>query len=135
LAIVQQLQEVACEMARIEKRSSRARPFAFASNLYKLNDGSEVRMIKLAFLTAAVLVVPAPAFAQIVFQDTPATATPKDVTKSDLDKLVCRRQETLGSRLQAKQVCLTKEQWFQQEQANKDKVRELQDLTPTRPSN
>jgi len=95
-------------------------------------------MSKLAYITAAILVIPAPALAQIVFQDTPPAAAPAPAkapgVPSDLDKIECRMQETIGSRLQAHKVCMTKQQWFQAEQDEKNKVKELQDLTPVRPS-
>jgi hypothetical protein len=87
-------------------------------------------MSKLAYLSAALLVLPAPALAQIVFQDAPAVAPPTkaEKTKSDLDKLVCRSQETLGSRLDRQQVCMTKQQWFSAEQEAKNKVHDMQVL-------
>lgn len=93
-------------------------------------------MPKLRYIAAAALIIPAPALAQIVFQDSPATtaAPTKGGQKSDVDKVECRMQDTLGSRLQAHKVCMTKQQWWQAEQDNKRKVQELQDLTPTRPS-
>ena len=92
-------------------------------------------MRMLAYLTVAALVVPAPAMAQIVFDDSPAKAVPaKSAAKGDLDKIECRQQETIGSRLQAHKVCLTREQWIQAEQDNRRKVQELQELTPARPS-
>ncbi|HEX3422364.1 MAG TPA: hypothetical protein VHS33_03035 [Sphingomicrobium sp.] len=94
-------------------------------------------MSKALYVAAALLVIPAPSLAQIVIADTPppAATTKAATSKSDLGKLECRSQDTLGSRLQAHQVCLTKQQWWQAEQDNKRKVEELQDLTPTRPSN
>jgi hypothetical protein len=93
-------------------------------------------MLKYAYLTAALILAPAPALAQIVFQDTPATtaAPPKTMAKSDLDKIECRTQDTIGSRLQAHKVCLTKQQWWQIEQDEKTKVQEIQDRAPAPPS-
>lgn len=93
-------------------------------------------MSKLALIAAAALFLPAPALAQIVFENAPPPPPVKDAgTQSDVNKLICRSQDTLGSRLQAHQVCMTKQQWFQFEQDNKQKAAELQQLTPTRPSN
>lgn len=87
-------------------------------------------MSKLAYLTAALLVIPAPALAQITFQDSPAAPPPAkaQTTKSDLDKVVCRSQDTIGSRLERRQVCMTKQQWWTYEQEAKNKVHELQDI-------
>jgi hypothetical protein len=88
-------------------------------------------MLKFAFIAAGLVLAPAPAFAQIVFDDTPAAvAAPAKSDKSDLDKIVCRMQDTIGSRVQAKKVCLSKQQWWQLEQENKRKVQEIQDRTP-----
>lgn len=92
-------------------------------------------MPKIAFIVAAAAFLPAPALAQIVFDNPPPAPVRVAGTKSDVSKLECRSQDTLGSRLQAHQVCMTKQQWFQFEQDNKQKAAELQQLTPTRPSN
>lgn len=85
-------------------------------------------MSKLSYLVAALLIIPAPALAQITFQDSPAFAPPTkaEKSKSDLDKVVCRSQDTLGSRLERHQVCMTKQQWWTYEQENKNKVHDLQ---------
>lgn len=86
-------------------------------------------MSKLAYLIAALLVIPAPALAQIVFQDSPPKAPAKsDTKKSDVDKLICRSQETIGSRLERHQVCLTQQQWTANEQEAKNKVHDMQVL-------
>jgi invasion protein IalB len=93
--------------------------------------GSEVIMSKYAFIAAGLLTISAPALAQIVIQDTPTpvpTAKNSGV-KSDTDKVICRMQETIGSRLQSHQLCLTKQQWWQFEQDNKLKVQEIQERT------
>lgn len=89
-------------------------------------------MSKYAFITAGLLVISAPAFAQIVIQDTPTPMVPaKNAgSKSDLDKVVCRVQQTIGSRLDSHQVCMTKQQWWQFEQDNKLKVQEIQSRAP-----
>lgn len=93
-------------------------------------------MSRVAYIAAALLAVPAPGFSQIVFDDSPPPAAAKTANaNSDINKLECRMQDTLGSRLQAHKVCMTKGQWAEFERDNKRKVEELQDLTPTRPSN
>jgi hypothetical protein len=87
-------------------------------------------MSKFACLTALLMVLPGPALAQIVFQTAPAVPPPTNAekSKSDLDKVVCRSQETLGSRLDRQQVCMTKQQWFSAEQEAKNKVHDMQVL-------
>jgi hypothetical protein len=85
-------------------------------------------MSKLAYLTAVLMVVAGPALAQIATQDAPAVPPPTKVekSKSDMDKIVCRSQETLGSRLDRQQICMTKQQWLSAEQEAKNKVHDMQ---------
>ncbi|HYX45580.1 MAG TPA: hypothetical protein VE820_01975 [Sphingomicrobium sp.] len=86
-------------------------------------------MSKFALITAALLIIPSPGFAQIVFEDSPPPPPAhKTMANSDVDKVVCRMQDTLGSRLQARQVCMTKQQWSQYEQEWKNKVHDMQVL-------
>lgn len=89
-------------------------------------------MSKYAFVGAGLLVISAPGLAQIVIQDTPTPVVPAKnaSSKSDLDKVVCRQQETIGSRLEGHQVCMTKQQWWQFEQDNKLKTQEIQSRAP-----
>lgn len=43
---------------------------------------------------------------------TPPGATPSSVVKAhDPNEVICERQEVLGSRLQAKRICMTRSQW------------------------
>ena len=88
-------------------------------------------MTKLAYITAALMVIPAPALAQIVFDDSPPVAASAKGAKpkSDVDKVECRSQDTLGSRLQPHQVCMTKSQWFAYEQGYKQDVSNMQSKT------
>ena len=85
-------------------------------------------MSKFAIIAAALLAVPAPVFAQIIFVDDLSKFTPTkaDQFKSDLDKVVCRSEDVLGSRLERHQVCLTKQQWFSYEQEAKQRVQQWQ---------
>jgi len=85
-------------------------------------------MSKSSLIAAALFVIPAPAVAQIVFVDPPAIAPPTraDKAKSDTEKIECRAEDTLGSRLERHQVCLTKEQWWAYEQEDKQRVQEWQ---------
>ena len=85
-------------------------------------------MSKFAFIAAALLVVPAPVLAQIVFEGdlTKFVPTQADKAKSDLDHLECRSQDVLGSRLERHQVCMTKQQWWTYEQEDKMRVHDWQ---------
>ena len=55
------------------------------------------------------------------------TASPKaDGKKTDLDRVVCKAEDTTGSRLNAKKVCLTVAQWQEYENDAKDQTRRIQ---------
>jgi hypothetical protein len=60
------------------------------------------RLVGAAWVSAAMLGSAAPA----------ASAEP--AKKSDADKVICRTMDELGSRLASKRVCLTRNQWRQQ---------------------
>ena len=83
-------------------------------------------MSKLALITAAWLVLPVPALAQPAAAPAPQASVTPDKNKSDLDKVVCRSEDVLGSRLERHQVCMTKQQWMANEQDTKLKVHDLQ---------
>ena len=92
-------------------------------------------MPKFAFIGAALLAISSSSFAQIVFEDSPPPPPAgKAMAKADGDKVICRQQDTIGSRLQAHRVCMTKQQWFEYEQEWKNKVHDIQDSVKTRPS-
>ena len=93
-------------------------------------------MSKFAYLIAALIVLPAPAVAQILIQDAPAVPPPTraEKSKSDLDKVVCRSQTEIGSRLERHQVCMTKQQWWTYEQDTKLKIHDLQMMGDTQSS-
>ena len=48
--------------------------------------------------------------------------------KSDLNKVVCEKQETLGTRLGAKKVCMTVAQWIEFQNDVKDQTRRIEIL-------
>lgn len=85
-------------------------------------------MSKLPLIVAALLVVPAPGLAKIVFQESaPRHSPPKaENAKSDLDNIECRNEDVTGSRLKAHQVCLTRQQWWSYEQEDKQRLQEMQ---------
>ena len=84
-------------------------------------------MSKLPLLIAMLLVAPAPALAQIIFEEpAPRHLPPRAHAKTDLDKLECRAEDMTGSRLKSHQVCLTKQQWWSYEMEAKQRLQELQ---------
>lgn len=87
-------------------------------------------MSKFILIAATLLAVPAPVVAQTIFEDgvdvTKFTPTKQDKLKSDWDKVECRTEDTLGSRLDRNRVCLTKWQWWAYEQEAKQRVYDWQ---------
>lgn len=93
-------------------------------------------MMKFALLMAGLSMISGAAVAQTQTQPVPAPVPPAKVakSKSDVDKVICRSQDTLGSRLQAHQVCMTLEQWQQYAYENRQKAQDLQGLSGIAPS-
>ena len=85
-------------------------------------------MLKLACITAVLLAVPTSVLAQTQTQPVPVPVAPANASKakSDVDKVVCRSEDTIGSRLEARQVCMTRQQWQQYEAENRQKTQDLQ---------
>jgi len=89
-------------------------------------------MLKFAYITSALLIAAAaPTMAQTTpTQDqTPAA----DPAKSDVNKVVCKKEESIGSRLAAKKVCMTVKQWEEQAQANREMTEKFQQAAGARP--
>jgi len=80
-------------------------------------------MIRLALLVPAALLAVSAASAQTPSATPTAAAT---VAKSSDDKMICERQEVLGSRLQGRRVCKTASQWAQERQEARDAVQRAQ---------
>ena len=76
------------------------------------------------FLPLALLLVSAPVAAQSPAPAGPAL--PTQAKPNPLDKMVCRTEDSLGTRLGAKRVCLTVREWQEQQQANREVLQKLQ---------
>ena len=77
-------------------------------------------MLKYAPLFLSAIAVPA-------LTQTPAPAPQVAQAKPNpLDKMVCRTEETLGSRLRSHKVCATVREWQEQQQENRDAVELIQ---------
>jgi len=71
----------------------------------------------------AALFLAAPAFAHSPAPVSTPPATPAATPSTDpLDKMVCRSQETIGSRLKSHKVCATVREWKEQEQDSRETV-------------
>jgi hypothetical protein len=91
-------------------------------------------------MTAAILAlallgaqVPPAATSAIPPATVPAAA-PAKVAADDEDKIVCKKQETTGSRF-ATRICHTKAQWVQIEKDSRDMLSDQQSQSYRNPSN
>lgn len=87
-------------------------------------------MTKALYLLVA-LVAATPLAAQTTPQAQPVQTNAK---KSDVNKLVCKSQETIGSRLGTKKVCLTVQEWKEQADFYRDQTESWQRQAPARAS-
>jgi hypothetical protein len=49
--------------------------------------------------------------------------------KGDVNKIVCQKEETIGTRLGGKKVCLTVAEWQARQQADRDQTERVQSGT------
>ena len=73
-------------------------------------------------LGLAVLIFSAAASAQITSYK---TSNPS-LMKGDLDRMVCQKEETIGTRLGAKKVCLTVAEWNELAKSNRETTERIQ---------
>lgn len=60
---------------------------------------------------------------------TSASAQDKAKKAHDPNEVVCKREEVLGSRLQSRKVCMTRAQWAEQRQLDRQNVERSQTNT------
>ena len=90
-------------------------------------------MLKVSILGLAMTaLVGSPAFSQATPHSAAVTIPPN---QSDVNKIVCERQEEIGSRLKGKKVCLTVEEWKVFKNQGRDDVEEMQRHANTARSN
>lgn len=80
-------------------------------------------MIKPFFALALVALAAPAALAQAPAPDAPPAAK---ADEGELNKVVCRRVESIGTRLSAKKVCRTKAQWDSEAAANRQDLERSQ---------
>lgn len=84
-------------------------------------------MLKPAMFSAAILLCAAPASAQITFEAAPAVAPAAKVQDSkDASRLICQHEETVGTRLGGRKVCMTARQWAEKKDGNREDVERAQ---------
>ena len=85
-----------------------------------------------SLIVLAAAVVATPLFAQTTSQPQPVVVTGSK--GPDANKIVCKSQETIGSRLGAKKVCLTVQEWKEQADFYRDQTETWQRQSPARSS-
>lgn len=79
------------------------------------------------FVPLAILAVTAvPAVAQTPVPVAAQTQAAPQAKQDPLDKIVCRYEETIGSRLKSHKVCATVREWREQQEENQDAVQRMQ---------
>lgn len=92
-----------------------------------------MRGILFVVATSLVAVAPAAAIAQT------ATSEPQPITVTgskgpDANKIVCKTEDTIGSRLGNKKVCLTVQEWKERADYYRDQTETWQRMAPARSS-
>jgi invasion protein IalB len=85
-------------------------------------------MLKSFVALVAALVVAAPAAAQTPPADPAAPASTAQKAR-DPNRIICERQEEIGSRLGGTKICKTAQQWEQSRQQSRSDVDDLQRYT------
>lgn len=81
-------------------------------------------MTKLLLAAAAAMVcLAAPALAE---NSEPVPAAPAKASDGELNKVICRRVESIGTRLSSKKVCRTQAQWDAEAAANRQDLERSQ---------
>jgi len=88
-------------------------------------------MLKFVSVASVLLIAAVPAAAQDPTSPAPAPQA-SGPAKTDVNKIVCKKQEQIGSRLGAKKVCLTVKEWQDRAAADRIETERVQQNTSTR---
>lgn len=64
--------------------------------------------------------------APVAAQSSSSTPPAPNSTQKDPNRIICERQQEVGSRLASKRVCMTAQQWQEQRQRDREGVEENQ---------
>jgi predicted secreted protein len=73
----------------------------------------------------AALLVAVPAAAQTAAAPSPAPATATGSAR-DLNKIICEKQEVIGSRLATRRVCMTRAEWADRKLQDRQEIERVQ---------
>lgn len=82
-------------------------------------------MLKFAYVASVLLVTATPAAAQDPASPAPVPNASASA-KTDVNKIVCKKEEQIGSRLGAKKVCLTVKEWQERADADRTETERIQ---------
>lgn len=82
-------------------------------------------MLRLACVMGALALLASPAVAQKANEDT---------TRNPVERVICQKEENIGSRLAAKKICLTAKEWKERAQLNREETERVQQGTSVRPA-
>lgn len=88
-------------------------------------------MFKVAVLIAAGVSLATPAAAQTTLQPQPIVVSTE---KAEVNRIVCKQEIPIGSRLGAKKVCLSVKEWQDRANEDRDQTERVQQNTPARQS-
>lgn len=94
-------------------------------------------MLKLAYAVGAAALLSTAAVAQQAQQAQQPQAQQAKISDphaKDPNKIVCQKEDTIGSRLAAKKVCLTQKEWDLRAQADREETQRVQQDTAVIPS-
>ena len=80
----------------------------------------------LKFVPLLLIAAASPAIAQAPAPQTQQSQASEPAKKNPLDKVVCRTEQTVGSRLGGHRVCATLREWQEQAQDSRDALEKIQ---------
>lgn len=83
-------------------------------------------MLKGIRLTLAATLLAGATVPSIAQSPPPPTLPAKEKRDNDLNKVVCERQESTGSRIASKRVCMTKAQWAERQLQDRQELERVQ---------
>ena len=81
-------------------------------------------MSRFAYVTSVLMLAASPAIAQ-----TPTDSASRNDKKSDVNRIICQKEEQIGTRLAPKKVCLTAKEWAERAKVGREETERVQQGT------
>lgn len=85
-------------------------------------------MLRFVYFVGASLLIAPPVAGQTTSAEARPIQSVSSPDSSAANRIVCRKEETVGSRLAAKKVCLTVKEWQERAAADRDETSRVQRL-------